>query len=54
MNTTNLGDFAIFALTGIGSFCLALAIGFAIYVWYKEAYTEEGFLTDKDKENWKA
>ena len=57
MNTLGslaLGDFGILALTIIGGLCLALAIGFSVFVWYKEAYTEEGFLTDKDKENWKA
>ncbi len=54
MNTNNLGDLAAYALTAVGGVGLALAIGFSVYVWYKEAYTEEGFLTDKDKESWKA
>ena len=54
MNTITLGDFAVFSLTAVGGLCLALAIGFSIYVWYKEVYTDDGFLTDKDKENWKA
>ena len=54
MNTNNFGDLAAYALTAVGGIGLALAIGFSVYVWYKEAYTEEGFLSDKDKEHWKA
>ncbi|MCF6208960.1 MAG: hypothetical protein L3J61_06240 [Ghiorsea sp.] len=54
MNTNNLGDIAVLTLTAVGGVGLALAIGFSVYVWYKEAYTEEGYLTDKDKDTWKA
>ena len=54
MNTNNFGVLAAYALTAVGGVGLALAIGFSIYVWYKEAYTEEGFLSDKDKKIWKA
>ncbi|MDX8388178.1 MAG: hypothetical protein R8M46_06550 [Ghiorsea sp.] len=47
-----LGDYAMYLLTGIGFIGFLILTTFSIYVWYKEAYTEEGYLTDKDKAHW--